>query len=177
MCFVTSFSKLPTANSPTTTIEAMADRANAAYLALWRTSAYSNLVMMQYIVEKKYPSAEQPWRLFLEDCDATIPPRDQDHDRWTASNKVIAYKKTKLFGNNQPIWDDKIPEHLWAGGNGLCTSFAIAVDKELAFEANLVVYNSHRAAHKIDSGDKSVIVLDSAVKHAFELPNSAKEAD
>lgn len=158
----------------------MAERANATYLALWKTSAYSNLVMMDYIIEKKFASARRPWLSFLEECDAKIPPstsqeaRDRDHDRWTASNKAISNKKTKLFGNDQPIWDDEIPERLWAGGNGLCTSFAIAVDHELAFEANLVAYEGHRAAH--NAADKRVIVLDSAARHAFELLDGAEEA-
>jgi hypothetical protein len=71
----------------------------------------------------------------------------------------------------QAKWEDVFPEFLWEGGNGLCTSFAIAVNETAELDAKYVDYrNTHRAAHKVEE-DKSVLVVDSTAGKVVSLDN------
>jgi hypothetical protein len=135
--------------------------------------------MIRFILEKIYPSATDPWTQFFSECDARISAASaasSERERATASKLVSASKPPNLFGKKKPNWDD-IPETLWAGGNGLCTSFAIAVNEESGLGAKYINYTQHRAAHRINDDTKSVVVIDSAARQIFELDNGGERGN
>ncbi|KAF2123814.1 hypothetical protein P153DRAFT_391241 [Dothidotthia symphoricarpi CBS 119687] len=145
--------------------------ANQKYLEVWQNSVYSNVVMMRYIVGRIFLESSTPWDDFFTTCDLRVRTGIDQDQWWSRATELASAKKPIFFGpeKEKPVWDEIIPDNLWLGGNGLCTSFTIAVNEESGLKANYTNYETHRAAHKVNKETKSTTLIDSSAGYAFEM--------
>ncbi|KAF2111146.1 hypothetical protein BDV96DRAFT_666359 [Lophiotrema nucula] len=152
-------------------MDSIIERTEEIYLQEWSHSVYSNFAMLRHVLDHLHSESPSPWiELFMaNEKQITHSKKTDTMTDWEKASHMMKQKKSLFKVYTALPSNITIPEKLWKHGNGLCTSFAIAVNEIAGTEAKYIDYKrQHRAAHRTLDND-AVLVIDSGALKAFEI--------